>query len=404
MSAQLSMPEPETTALAIIPAASLPTLIAADQTDILGKLRKELAGYTPDASTEPGRKEIGQKVRRIGVAKMDFKRLKEGLLEDAKKQVASVNAEYKVIETNCDALRDAIDGALEDYKKIERDRVAAHEAALEALDAATNVIPGEPSEAIRAKLRAFLSIPPRDWQEFARRAADAMDAGQRHLEGLIVTTEKREAEAAELVRLRAEAEERARLDAIRIQQEREAEIARRAAEHARMEAEAAAERERQEVLRAAAEERAKVEQAAEAERQRAQAEIERADRERQAAEDRARQAVSDALAAAQRAEAAAKQAEADRLAAAERAEQETVAAVAAEQRRAAAVIAAAEAEAAKRAANVAHKRRINSEVLDDIMQVMSEHHSGSAGEANAIAKAIITAIAKGDVRHISIGY
>ena len=61
--------------LVIIPASSVPTLIAADTTDILGKLYKELEGYVPDASTQDGRDEIGSKAKKVGTAKQDFVRL-----------------------------------------------------------------------------------------------------------------------------------------------------------------------------------------------------------------------------------------------------------------------------------------------------------------------------------------
>lgn len=66
---------------------------------------------------------------------------------------------------------------------------------------------------------------------------------------------------------------------------------------------------------------------------------------------------------------------------------------------------ATEAEATrKREANVAHKKRINGEVLDAMMQAMGDAHSGAAAEAEKIGKAIITAIAKGEIRHVSIAY
>ena len=53
----------------VIPASSVPTLIAADKTDILGKLHAELSGYVPDASTQAGRDEIGSKAKKVGVTR-----------------------------------------------------------------------------------------------------------------------------------------------------------------------------------------------------------------------------------------------------------------------------------------------------------------------------------------------
>jgi colicin import membrane protein len=416
--------EPETktsTALAIIPAASLPTLIAADQTDILGKLRSELAGYTPDASTEPGRKEIGQKVRRIGVAKMDFKRLKEGLLEDAKKQVASVNAEYKVIETNCDALRDAIDGVMEAYKQIERDRVAGHEAAIRDIanvafyDAGTAA-----AHWIEERIREAIQIhSDRNWQDFAQRAADTRATAIKYLNNDLEATRKREAEAAELARLRAEEAERARLAAIEAQRVREAEIAREAAETARLAAEAKAAREAEDAAVAvrqaqeAAFRKAQAERDAAARREREAAEaLAAAERARVEAEQRAERERVEAI---ERERIAAERAEITRLAEIAKAEREKVEAIEAERRRVEAARAAEEAERArqaevervvaeKRAANRAHQAKINGEALAAIIRLMSFVHSGTADEAEKIGKSIIKAIALGEVPHITIGY
>ena len=41
----------------------------------LGKLKAELAGYTPDATTPRGREEIGAKAKKVGVAKQDLLRI-----------------------------------------------------------------------------------------------------------------------------------------------------------------------------------------------------------------------------------------------------------------------------------------------------------------------------------------
>ena len=80
------------------------------------------------------------------------------------------------------------------------------------------------------------------------------------------------------------------------------------------------------------------------------------------------------------------------------------AAVAAEQKRAADTKAAEEAETARRAANRAHRGRINGEALADIVLAMSNVDTGTASQAESIAKAIVTAIAKGEIRNVTIGY
>jgi hypothetical protein len=379
----------EPSALAIIPAASLPTLIAADENDILGNLRAELAGYTPDASTESGRKEIGQKTRKIGVAKMDFKRLKDALLDDAKKQVASVNAEYKIIETNCDALRDGIDGVLEAYKQIERDRISGHETALRSIEELGMVSgDGWTADDLRTRLTQVPEIADRNWQEFLDRAIRARLASIASLTDAVTTAGKREAEARELAKLRAEQAERDRLAAIEAQAERYRQIARDAAAQATRNAEAKAAREAEE-----AERKAQAERDAAAQRERdAAAELVRAEAARKMAEARAEQERKDAAAAVARAEA---KAEADRVAAADRAEQEKRAAVDAERRRVARQQAADEIAAKVRADDKERRRAVNREVIADL---------AGLGITEDQAKAIITAVVTGVIRHVTIGY
>lgn len=43
-------------------------------------------------------------------------------------------------------------------------------------------------------------------------------------------------------------------------------------------------------------------------------------------------------------------------------------------------------------------------ILAAIVLAMSDAHTGNAEEANAIGKAIVTAIAKGEVPHVSVNY
>ena len=64
--------------------------------------------------------------------------------------------------------------------------------------------------------------------------------------------------------------------------------------------------------------------------------------------------------------------------------------------------AAADAEAERRAANVAHRKRINNDALTDIVKAIGPSCEGEG--ATEIGKAIIAAIAKGEVQHVSIKY
>ena len=298
---------------------------------------------------------------------------------------------------------------------------------------------------------AILKVALRDAEQRAAEAAEraareAQEAEERRLAALEaqrIREEQIAAHAAE--KARQEAEAKAEME--RLAAHAKAEADRRAAE-------AKAEAERQAIEARAREEREELERKAEAERQaaakreqdardaaakaeadrlaaEAKAEAERKAIERRAEDDRleaeaqarierlrSEQREKDARDAQVRAEAAAKKAEADRIAAEERAERERQAAAAAQQKREAEAAARAEAEKAaaieaeraraaaaaeaeraeaeRRAANVAHRKRINNAVLAALV----EH----AGLSDAAGKAAIEAIARGLIPNVSIAY
>jgi hypothetical protein len=478
----------ESTALVAVKAA-LPTIIAADSDDILGKLARELSGFRPDVSTETGRKEIASKARKAAVAKMDLIRLAGTLKADHQKVLKGIIAEEKIITERMDGLRDSIRAPLTEFEQRDERRIKAHEDALAEIAGWSDVPVDATAADIAARLAALDSSPllERNWEEFRERARELMRTEVNNLNVLHAAAETREAEAAELERLRAEAADRARQEAARQQAEREAKIAREAAEAARVAAEeaaarvaqeaaAAAEAERQKIVREArereeaAERAAQAEREAAAERERLAAEaLAREQRQRREAEDRMERArvlrhethisqIEDAAKGfgpdtpsshikgrmdllhdgwggagadwqefAERAAEARrdthlalqalyeKAVEAERQDARRRAE---FAKAEAERRELAAAEAAREAErqrvareeaaerkaAETRLANKTHRAKINGEALDAIMEAMSEAHPGSAAEANAIGRAIIVAIAKGSIPHVSIKY
>jgi hypothetical protein len=108
-------------------------------------------------------------------------------------------------------------------------------------------------------------------------------------------------------------------------------------------------------------------------------------------------------------ETAAKEAEARRREEAEQVAQREAqakadAAVEAERQKVAREKAAEDEAAAKRAANVAHQRRINTEVLADMVATIGPFNDVDLALVQMIAKAIVTALAKGAIRHARIDY
>ena len=417
--------ENTSTSLAVIPASAISTIISADKDDILAKLAAKVSAHRPDVSTTKGRKEIASLAAEVASSKMDLIRLGKSLTEGWRKSTAAVNAECKVIEERMDELKEQVRSPLTEFERREKDRVAAHEAAVKGIADLAVFTTADPTiEALEERYAEAQQTGTRDWQEFAARAADTRAYVVDMLAQMLADKRRRDAEAAELARLREEKAERERQEADRLRLEREAQIAARAAEDARLAAEAEAARKAQEVAEAAertireaeakaAAERAEIERKAQAERDRAAAELAAAERraanEREAAARREREAQAAAQAveaAAARERAAAAEREAAQKRRAEAAEQQAVAAraqaererqqaVEAERKRAADAKAAQDAEDAKRAANKAHRAKINNAVLTALT---------GAGMAEQEARDLIVRVARGEIPHMSIAY
>lgn len=382
------------TELSVIPASTLPTILAADTTDILGRIKRRVDGCTRDASTEGGRDEIRSVAYDVTRAKMDLIRLGKSLTEGWRSSTAAVNAECKAIEERMTALQEAVRAPLTARENMEKDRVAGHESALAGIPISGGQFAADTeSAAWAARLAYFENFPTRDWQEFAVRAHAEIDQQISLSRAGLAVAVKREADAAELTRLRAREAEEAAARAEQERIDREARIAAEAADNAKRDAEA---------LAAA--------QAATAAREAREREVAATERERQAQALIARmeQDRIDAIAKAERDRLDA--AEKSRLAAivqAEKAARETREAIAEERRRAKADADRRQAEEDARAANIAHRTVVNRDALAGVIAAADRWNElivDYAGGKEDLFKAIITAIAKGEVPHVTINY
>ena len=148
------------------------------------------------------------------------------------------------------------------------------------------------------------------------------------------------------------------------------------------------------------EEEIRIEAAAQAERD-AQAEIDRAAREKQEEIDRLIEERRIAKDDAKQAEIdAAKEAERQKLLA----EQEQERAIQAERDRIAAEKIAEQKAADNRATDKRIKARINNEAVAALILIFSDIHCGNQQEAESLAKSAVTAIARGHIPHVKISY
>lgn len=331
--------------------------------DILDKITREVRSTQTDISTKAGREAVASLAYNVARSKTALDDMGKQLVADWKSKSAAVDAERRTIRDKLDELKDEVRKPLTDWENAEKDRVAGHEIAIDAVLTAGQIPPHALLAEIDQRLAGLSQVAQRDWQEFAARAATAVDGARKALENARADIIKRDAERAELERLRAE-------QIAREQKERDDRIAAEAAERARVEAEAKAKREAEEVA--------------------AKAEIER---------KRVEQDKADAIARADRAEAdrkaAAARAEQDAREAAEAAERNRLAAIENERKRVAREAEVAAAATAKREADKEHATKINNEVLAALV---------GKGVDQEVGKAVVAAIARGEIPHTKIAY
>jgi colicin import membrane protein len=404
----------ESTEVAMLPPAlnAVAVFSAGGVDDVLAQIRAKVATVPKDISTPENRDAIRKAAYAVARSKTALDDMGKSLVEDAKAKIKVVDAERKRIRDTMDEIKDEVRKPLTDWEEAEKTRVADHEKAIEearvlCLMDTTNATVAD----IDAQLAKLETYAARKWEEFQTRFDGHYGHVKDVLTGFREAIVQREAEKAELIRLRAEQEAREKA-------EREAEIARQAAEAARLEAEKKAAKAAQEAADRAEAEQRRIEaekaaalQAAEdarlaAEKEAAdklateQAERAKVERERQEAQDRAAKAEADAKAAAAKAEADRK--EAERLAAqrekeaAEKAERDKQAAIEAERQRVAAQAAKEKSEAEAREKDKKHKATVNNAAMSALVK--------DAAISEDAAKAVITAIAKGLIPHVKISY
>ena len=462
------------TALAAIEDIKLPvkflTEEVTDAIDQITRAAKEKAAGL-DISIKREREEIVSTARKVSTSKVAMLALSKTLKDRRRAEIADevngILAEEKRITAELDALRDEIRKPVTDWEDAEKARIAGHEAAIENIETIARFRSGFTPDApsydpdagtIKDRIAKLDALPLRDWREFTSRAEKIIAFAREDLAHKLVRAQQREAEAAELARLQAAEAERQR-------KEHEAQIAAVAAENAKREAEerakqlaeeqaAIAEAARQaeadkvERARLAAEAAAQAERDASAarereiqaaaelaEQQRKQAELDRiaaenraAAVERQRAAD-AERAVKDLRAAEQRrldaeiaAKAAADLAERNRLEAiaynariaAEheaKAKRDQAVAIEAEQARVAKIAAEQEKARKERERDVENRKKVNGAARDAIMlqfgSLMADRPDVLAlsdEAAKALATEIVEAIARGEIPHVAINY
>lgn len=303
----------------------------------LAQLEMDNSALVFDYEDKKGNKEARSHINTLRLTKGALERTRKSAKEESLLIGRAIDAEAKGIESRIEAMIVVHQRKIDEIEQREKDRIAAITdridsillLGVECLD----------SSGLEASLAQAEEVAIDDsWQEFVVDAAKAKDSTVIRLRNILDSTKKREAEAAELERLRADA-------AARAQKDRDDEIAKAAAEKATAEANDKANREAEKAKQAAESAELKAKQDREAAERRElelKLQAEQAERRRVEAEQKAIQDAKDA---------------------AIRAEQEKQIAIQAEKDRVAAIAKAEADEQVKREANRAHKAKINNSAL-----------------------------------------
>lgn len=280
---------------------------------LIGRIETEARSQAPDLSTAKGRAAIASLAFKVAKSKTALDAAGKVLNENARAHINKVDAERRRAWDRLEKLQVEVRAPLTEWEAKEQQRIDAIKARVERLRLAHEALPTDATADQIGALLARVEVVAIDdtWAEFVVDAARFKDQAIATLRHMLAEATKREAEHAELARLRAEALAREEADQKRQEAER-VEAARLAAEKAETERAAQVERDKAEAGRIATEQA----------EYRAKAEAERQAREVAETQEKAAQAAADREAALKRqladAEAAreiAAQVERDRVAA-----------------------------------------------------------------------------------------
>lgn len=353
--------------LVVVEPANIPALFVKDGCDpLLKRLHQELEKFVPDITTAKGRKEIASFASKFSKAKTLIDGHGKALVEGEKARLKIVDAERKKFRDECDIMKQEARKPLTDWEDAEKKRVADIEEQIHIINDFIDVqlvliVTAEDAKKALDRVKAI--TVDESFEEFELAATKAKEAALTQLEAKFIVLQNAEKEKAEADRL-----EKERL--AKEQEEREAKIAKDAAEQATKDAEEESAKEAEEKDRLAKEAIDK------AERKTLEAKLatEKADREKKEAATKVEQ---------------------DKKDAAEKAEREKEEAIEEERKRVATVEESERQAEEKLAKNKAHRGKLNKEAKQSFID------EGFEAEE---AERIIKVIAKGRIANITINY
>lgn len=188
---------------------------------IIARIEAEVRAHVPDLTTAKGRDAVKSLAYKVSRSKTALDEAGKKLNEDARAQIAVVDAARKRIRDRLDALRDEARKPLDDWEAAEETRINALRDRLAALDAGRADEHCETAQISDVLAEIEATEIGDDWQEYQGQAAIAKGRALTTLRRNLQIASQREADAAELERLRLEQARRDEED----RQRREAEDA-----------------------------------------------------------------------------------------------------------------------------------------------------------------------------------
>lgn len=212
-------------------------------------VRKSVADFKPDTSTARGRANIKSMAFEVTKSKTYLTKVGKELADEQKAIPKLIDATRKHITDTLEALAIEVRKPLTDWEIADDERVARHRRQIATYVAYSQPAADAPLERLRADLAGLEAVPLDEGgcEEFLSEYVRARDAAVLILKTLIPLREKAEADAAELIQLRAEKAARDERDAF------EANLLEKAAIEKRWQE---GEAQRQEAIKIAAEEAA----------------------------------------------------------------------------------------------------------------------------------------------------
>ena len=211
------------------------------------RIAEQARSFVPDVTTRKGRDEIGSVAMKVSKSKTLTEKYAKDLVAEEKARIKLIDDDRIQFCKKMDSLRDEILAPRDAWEQAEKDRVKKHEDAIESIkNNACYYIDTTLVELKQSLVFAEQMVVDESFEEYQEQAKIAKYEAIELLRVAVANREKYEAEQAELEALR-------QAEQVRQQQERDAQIARKATEKAQCEAEEKARFEAERVQREKAE-------------------------------------------------------------------------------------------------------------------------------------------------------